>query len=512
MSIASIIPGKVDAHIALELSGICKSFDGKPALSDATLRVRWGEVHALLGENGAGKSTIMNVATGVYTADSGRMQMNGDKVTVSNPQAATDLGIGMVHQQFRLVKRFTVAENILLACRDQLRIKSTHDAAEAINAKAAEVGFGVNAHAIVGDLSVAEQQRVEILKVLLLGAKIIILDEPTSVLTDQESETILAFVRKLAENGNAVILITHKLREVISFSHRVTIMRAGQTVLAGEETSDLTAEELAAHMVGEQVSTIEPINAVPGELRLHLENLVVPNPMGGVGVEGIDMKLCGGEILGIAGVGGNGQQQLADCLMGLADAQKGKIILNEEDVTAASVRSRRAGGLRFIPADRSASGIVPDMNVYENLAMTGVPNGDYGSVLSLSRHKMRDDAETAITENNIMGATPSRIARLLSGGNAQKLVLSRELRSGLSVLVAHSPTRGLDVKACKAVHSLIKEAVEAGAACLLISEDLEEVLNLSTRVAVMCKGTFVGEMPIAEASREKVGKLMLGHA
>lgn len=497
---------------ALVLSGIYKSFNGKPALDDANLEICWGEVHALLGENGAGKSTIMNVATGVYSYDAGRMALDGKALQVTSPQMATEMGIGMVHQHFRLVKRFTVAENILLACRAQLGIRTVQEAAKAINAKAAEVGFPIQADTLVDDLSVAEQQRVEILKVLLLGARIIILDEPTAVLTDQESATVLSFVRKLADRGHAVVLITHKLREVISFSHRVTVMRGGQTVLVGADAANLTAEELATHMVGEHVASIARVTGEPGEVRLRLEKLVVPNRLGGVGVEGIDIELRGGEILGIAGVGGNGQQQLADCLMGLAAARTGKIRVSGDDVTTTGVKARRAEGLRFIPADRTASGIVADMSVAENLAMTGVPQGRYGPVWSLSRKKMRHDAEQAITSQNIMGASPTRTSRLLSGGNAQKLVLARELRDGVSVLVAHSPTRGLDVKACKTVHASIKAAVEQGAACLLISEDLEEVLSLSTRVAVMSKGVIVGELPIAEATREEIGKLMLGHA
>lgn len=499
---------------ALELQGINKSFDGKQVLCDASLEVEWGEVHALLGENGAGKSTIMNVATGVYAPDSGDIRMDGRPTVIGGPQTASALGLGMVHQHFRLVKRFSVAENILLACGRQLGIRTPQEAAAAVAAKATEVGFPVDPGAVVGKLSIAEQQRVEILKVLLLGARIVILDEPTAVLTDQESETVLSFVRQLAGNGCTVILITHKLREVIGFSDRVTIMRAGKTVLAGAPASSLSADALASHMVGETISRIEPPTGVLGEERLVIEKLVVPNPNGGAGggVNGIDIRLRSGEILGIAGVGGNGQQQLADCLMGLARASSGALKLNGRDFTAASVRCRRRGGLRFVPADRFTSGLVADMPVFENLAMTGVPEGRYGSLFSISRQRMRRDAENAIAEYNIMGATTGRTTRLLSGGNAQKLLLARELTDGASVLVAHSPTRGLDVKACKTVHALIKKAVENGAACLLISEDLEEVMNLSTRIAVMSHGAIVGVLPATDATREKIGTLMLGHA
>jgi general nucleoside transport system ATP-binding protein len=497
---------------ALELKSICKSFDGKQALNQASLKVEWGEVHALLGENGAGKSTIMNVATGVYSPDDGEIYKDGLSLRMSSPTDAVRAGLGMVHQHFRLVKRFTVAENILLACRGQLGIRSGSEAARAVEEKGEEIGFPVDPDAMIAHLSVAEQQRVEILKVLLLGARIVILDEPTAVLTDKESESVLSFVRQMAQTGHAVILITHKLREVIGFSDRVTVMRQGETVLSGEDTSCLDTEMLARQMVGESVCRVAPVTATLGEQCLNVSDLMVPHPRDGVGVTGLNLHLSKGEVLGIAGVGGNGQQQLADSLMGLTVPDQGSITLNGVDVTHTNVAVRRKIGLRAIPADRFSSGLIADMTISENLGMTKTTTGHYGRGMFFSRSRMRKETEQAIADYNIAGASSTLSARLLSGGNAQKLLLARELNQGLSVLIAHSPSRGLDVKACHTVHSLIKKSVEEGAACLLISEDLEEILALSTRIAVISRGVIVGEFPACEATPEKIGVLMMNHA
>ena len=497
---------------ALDLRAISKSFDGKEVLKAASFNVKWGEVHALLGENGAGKSTIMNVATGIYSPEAGEILIDDSATDVRSPGDAIRAGIGMVHQHYRLVKRFTVAENIVLACGDVQGLTSTTAAAQAVLEKASDVGFEVEPHAVIGQVSIAEQQRVEILKVLLLGAQILILDEPTAVLTDQESRAILAFCRRMAEAGNAVVLITHKLREVLEFSDRVTVMRHGETVLEGSATAGLDVDTLSRHMIGETSPATEELDAAMGADCLTVSNLVVPSPNGSVGVEGVSVSVREGEILGIAGVGGNGQQQLADALMGLAACQQGSIRIGDDDVTEVTVSQRRQAGLRAIPADRFSSGLIADMSIAENLAMTQLSQPKFGGYFALSRRVMRKEAEDAIANHDIRGAAPARQTRLLSGGNAQKLLLARELSGATKLLVAHSPTRGLDIKACNTVHSLIRKCVEAGAACLLISEDLEEILTLSTRIAVMSRGKVVGEFPKLEATPEKLGALMMGHA
>jgi general nucleoside transport system ATP-binding protein len=496
---------------ALQITDASKDFDGRPALRRASFECEWGEVHALLGENGAGKSTLMNVVCGLYAPDEGSIAVDGQSVTIAEPAEASKLGIGMVHQHYKLVHRFTVAENIVLACGPVLGIRGKKEAAQAVAAKAAEVGFEIDPNAVVGDLSVAEQQRVEILKVLLLGAKILILDEPTAVLTDQESASALSFLQQLAKEGHAVVLITHKLREVIGYSSRVTVMRRGETVMAGAQTEGLDAGTLARTMVGEETVKEQRRERTLGDARLHVENLTVPRIGGGIGVDGVGFVVRGGEIYGVAGIGGNGQQELADALMGMRNPLHGHIKIDGTDVAGKGVPAFRRQGMRAIPADRFRTGLMADLSVYENHGVTGVSAGLYGGWAWVNRHAMRRAAAEAIEEYNIQGATPGTPARLLSGGNAQKLLLSRELGKDTSVMVAHSPTRGLDVSAYQTVHNLLQKAADQGSACVLISEDLEEVLAISTTIAVISQGKFVGEFASEKVSREEIGRLMMGH-
>ena len=496
---------------ALEIAGASKAFDGRQALRQASFACDWGEVHALLGENGAGKSTLMNIACGLYAPDEGTISVDGRPAAITAPADAAGLGIGMVHQHYKLVKRFTIAENIVLACRDALGVRRPRDAAAQVAAKAAEVGFDIDPAAVVGELSIAEQQRVEILKVLLLGARILILDEPTSVLTDQESVSALSFMRRLAEDGHAVILITHKLREVIGYSSRVTVMRAGETVLAGAETAGLDAETLARTMVGEEGEEQARRERPLGDVRLRVEDLTARRA-GGIGVDGIGFTVRTGEIYGIAGVGGNGQQELVDALTGLRAPTHGRIAIDGADLAGKAVPAFRRRGMRAIPADRFRTGLLAELAVYENFGVTGVPAGDYGTPALVRRSTMKAAAAEAIDTYTIHGAAPATAARLLSGGNAQKLLLARELKGEASVLIAHSPTRGLDVSACRTVHDLLQGAADAGTACVLISEDLEEVLALSTTIAVISRGRLVGEFAAGEVSRAEIGRLMLGHA
>ena len=496
---------------ALEIVGASKAFDGRLALRRASFACDWGEVHALLGENGAGKSTLMNVVCGLYAADEGGIAVDGRPAAITAPADAAKLGIGMVHQHYKLVKRFTVAENIVLTCRTALGVRRPRDAAKAVAAKAAEVGFEIDPDAVVGDLSIAEQQRVEILKVLLLGARILILDEPTSVLTDQESVAALTFMRRLAEDGHAVVLITHKLREVIGYSSRVTVMRGGETVLAGAETAGLDAETLARTMVGDETESRQRRARPLGAVRLRVEDLTVRGSVG-VGVDGIGFAVRGGEIYGIAGVGGNGQQELADALTGLRPPASGRIAIDGDEIAGRDVPAFRRRGMRAVPADRFRTGLLAELAVYENHGVTGVPAGEYGSPALVRRNVMRAASAGAIDAYSIQGAAPATLARLLSGGNAQKLVLARELRGEAGVLIAHSPTRGLDVSACRTVHDLLQGSVDAGTACVLISEDLEEVLALSTTIAVISRGRLVGEFAAGAVSRAEIGRLMLGHA
>ena len=496
---------------ALEITDASKAFDGRPALRRASFECEWGEVHALLGENGAGKSTLMNLVCGLYAPDEGSISVDGEPVAIAEPTDASQLGIGMVHQHYKLVNRFTIAQNVVLACGPALGIRRQKNAAEAITAKAAEVGFEVDPHAVVDDLSIAEQQRVEILKVLLLGARILILDEPTAVLTDQESISALSFMQRLAADGHAVVLITHKLREVIGYSSRVTVMRYGETVLSGAKTEGLDAGTLARTMVGEETVKEESRERPLGEVRLHVDDLAVRRA-GGVGVNGVGFVVRGGEIYGIAGIGGNGQQELADALTGMRKPSRGRIKIDGADIAGKDVPAFRRHGMCAIPADRFRIGLLADLAVYENYGVTGVPAGEFGGWALVNRGAMRAAAAEAIDAYNIRGAAPGTLARLLSGGNAQKLLLSRELSKNTSVMVAHSPTRGLDVSAYQTVHNLLQRAADEGTACVLISEDLEEVLAISTTIAVISRGRIVGEFATETVSREEIGRLMLGHA
>lgn len=497
---------------AISLSNIQKSFDGRPALSSASLEVEWGEVHALLGENGAGKSTLMNVLCGIYAADKGTIRIGDEGLKADTPSAAIALGIGIVHQHFMLIENFTVAENIFLYCGERLGYRSPEQMQDFIMERAADVGLSVHADALINAISIAEKQRVEILKILLGGAKTLILDEPTAVLTDDESRAVLSLLRKMADEGRAVVLITHKLREVLGFSDRVTVMRGGKTVMAGVATKGLARAQLSVAMVGDETQAIEREYWPMGKTRLSVTDLSTRVVGSAAGISEITFDIRAGEVLGIAGVGGNGQPELVDVLIGLTSSNSGTILLDGKNLSNTSVRERRDNGIRYIPADRFKSGITANLRAFENFGATAISSGRYGSWFLVDRARMRADTEAAIQKRNILGCQARTMSRLLSGGNAQKLLLSRELDHGASVIIAHSPTRGLDVQARKTVHTSLLEAVRGGAACILISEDLEEVLGLSTTLAVMNRGRIAGTLDAGEGARERVGELMLGHA
>ncbi len=495
---------------ALDMSGIVKDFDRARALDRADLRAGYGEVHALLGENGAGKSSLMNVACGLYRPDRGRVALDGRAVDIQGPAHARALGVGMVHQHFKLVRPFTVAENVMLANPGPGRWSSEADRiVAAIERHCAELGFALDARARVDSISVAEQQRVEVVKVLVGGARIVILDEPTAVLTDEEADRLLGLMRDLARRGAAVVLITHKLREVQAFADRVTIMRGGRTVAA--DTPDaLSRARMTELMVGSALRSDAAKRPAAGSVRLSIEDLEAAGAAGPRALSGVGLAVRGGEIYGVAGVGGNGQTELAELLIGVRKAQAGRIALDGNDVTFAHPGRRRRAGMGGIPADRYLLGLAADLTVSENHALSGLDAGKYGGWW-ISEAAMDGDAARAIERFEIQGAAPRTRARLLSGGNAQKLVLARELSAGAEVLIAHSPTRGLDVRACAAIHDHLRRARDAGAAVLLISEDLDEVLDLSDRVGVLNRGRIVGEFD-RPADRQAVGRLMVDHA
>ncbi|MEH3085218.1 MAG: ABC transporter ATP-binding protein [Xylophilus ampelinus] len=506
------------AH-ALELSGIHKSFDGFAALTDAGVAVRWGEVHALLGENGAGKSSLMNIAAGLYAPESGRMLVDDNPVRLAGPRDAARHGIGMVHQHFKLVGPFSAAQNVLLGLPPDpdapagfgARLRAVR---ESLRAQAAALGFAIDPDRPVDSLSVAEQQRVEILKVLLAGARILILDEPTAVLTDDEAQRLLRTVHALSRQGAAVVLVTHKMADVKRYADRVTVMRGGRTV-ATVDPQATPVEELVRMTVGETAPAPAAGHAAPGAVRLDIAGLSTPAADGRRVLDGLGLRVRAGEIYGLAGVGGNGQPELAQAIMGLPGAESGAIRLEGfGDLRGAGARRRRGLRLAAIPADRYGLALAGGLTVAENFGIGAVRSGRYGSVWRLRRGRMEDDTRRAVAAFDVQGVRSVRQkAALLSGGNAQKLVLAREFGldgSAPALVLAHSPSRGLDVRSGAAVHARLRAARDAGAAVLLISEDLDEVMALADRIGVIARGRIVAEFD-APADRQAIGQAMVDH-
>lgn len=493
--------------IALELSEISKSFDGFQALSSASLRVGSGEVHALLGENGAGKSSLMNVAAGLYRPDSGSIRIAGREVAIDGPAGARDLGVGMVHQHYKLVKAFSALENIRLA------IGGGSDAtlSRTIRERAATLGFEVDLRRPVGTLSIAEQQRVEILKVLLGGARIVILDEPSAVLTDKEAAALLDMMRQVAAQGAAVVLVTHKLNEVKHYADVVTVMRGGRTIATADPQAH-TVADLTAMVVGQLAVEAHHPTAVSGAPILTLSGVSARRADGHQALADGTLTLRRGEIYGIAGVGGNGQAELGEVLMGVLKPSAGTIELDGEgDVTGDGSARRRRRGFATIPADRHAYGLAGDLSIVDNCCVQAVRSGRLGGWMRVDRRGAEAQARAAVEAFDVQGVRSLRQkASLLSGGNAQKLVISREFGAAPRIVVAASPSRGLDARATSDIHRRLREARDAGAGVLLISEDLDEILLLSDRIGVINSGRIIKEFE-APANRQAIGAAMVGH-
>lgn len=492
---------------ALQLRGITKTFGTTRVLDAVDFDARSGEIHALLGENGAGKSTLMNVLSGIYAADAGTVVLAGVPTGITSPAAATRAGIGMVHQHFRLVGPFTGRENLRLAAR--------HLAWSDVDARAGDMMRRTRLDAPldvpVARLSVAERQRIEILKALVLGARMLILDEPTAVLTDAEADRLLDLMRDLAGTGLAIVFITHKLREVAAAGDRVSVLRRGRMVLGGAPVAGVSVGDLSLAMIGTRVADLQ--RRTEGQTHAPLLDLR------GLGVRRdgvdtlrqVDLVVRTGEILGLAGVGGNGQRELAEAILGLCPSD-GQIWLDNRPLTGTTTAKRRARGLRYIPADRPGDALATNGSIAENLMAAAVQRGGLGRTV-IRPALMRAHADRLIAAFGIAGAPKGgrRPVRLLSGGNAQKVVLARELDPDARLIVAHSPTQGLDVAAQAFVHGELIRAAAGGAGVLLISEDLEEIMRLSDRIAVISRGRIcAGAVP--RPSRTEIGALMLGHA
>jgi ABC-type uncharacterized transport system ATPase subunit len=495
----------------LELRGITKRFSETIANEQVNFDVVPGEVHALLGENGAGKSTLMNILFGLYRPDEGEIRVHGQPLALSSPRDALEHGIGMVHQHFMLIPVMTVAENIVLA-REPHRAGVLLDL-DAAEARVAELsrrfGLEVDAHARIRDISVSQQQRVEILKALYGDAEVLILDEPTAVLTPQETEDLFKVVRALTQSGKSVIFITHKLHEVLDIADRITILRRGKRV-ATIPREGATEAELARLMVGREVLlAVEKTPAVPGPPLLTVDDLVVLDNRQLEAVRGVSLTVHAGEIVGIAGVDGNGQSELVEALTGLRRPRSGRIVFDGVDLTRARARRFLEAGIGHIPEDRQRQGLILDFTLAENLGLREyrrAPASRFGwlrpSVLARRAHEL-------LTEFDIRGGTTSTAASALSGGNQQKVIVAREVANDPRLLVASQPTRGLDVGATEFVHKRLVRERDEGRAVLLVSFAIEEIQSLSDRILVLYEGQIVGEYP-PTASKEQLGIAMTG--
>lgn len=494
------------------MKGIVKRFPGVVANDGVNFEARAGEVHALLGENGAGKSTLSNVLTGLYRPDEGTVSLNNEIVHFDSPRIALERGIGMVHQHFRLVNSFTVAENIILGERSSSLFMDTAAAVERISALATQYGIAVDPSARIWQLSVGEQQRVEILKALYHGAKVLILDEPTAVLTPQEADSLFRVLRSMVAEGRTVIFISHKLDEVMAVADRITVLRAGKTV-STIECATTTTRDLARLMVGRDVvfnRVIRANHAEPNNIVLQVSNIDATDDRGGQALKSISLTVGKSEIVAIAGVAGNGQRELAEVIGGMRPSTRGTIIVNNEVVPNGRVRKAMTAGVSHVPEDRLHTGLVADHSVEDNLILKSYRGAPISKMSVLRRRVIRAQAQETIKKYDVK--TPGTITpiRLLSGGNVQKVLLAREFDSLPSVMVVSSPTRGLDVGAIENVRKRLVDAADSGVGVLLISEDLEEIFALADRILVMYEGSIVGNMPAAEATRESIGLLMGG--
>ena len=507
---------------AIRLTDIHKAFGPVRANQGASLEVKRGEIHALVGENGAGKSTLMRVLAGIYAPESGRMEVDGRDVTGWTTAQAIDAGVGMVHQHFMLVPTITVAENVILG--RELTRGLQLDIARAqreVTELSRATGLAVHADRKIADLSVGEAQRVEILKTLYRGAKILILDEPTAVLSPPEIHELWSVLRQMRARGETIVLITHKLDEVMEISDTITVMRHGKTV-ERLVTSSTTPAEIARAMVGRDVQlamdyVADDIPSTPTRVRLpqadvllDVRDLVVEDVRRLTAVDGVSFQIQAGEILGIAGVEGNGQTELIEALAGLRAPRAGTILIRSHDATAMSVRERGDAGLSHVPEDRHLRGLVLDYTIAENLILGQQHHFTRGS--RLDADKILENARRQIETFDIRPADPALPARALSGGNQQKIVIAREMGRAFQVLLAAQPTRGVDVGAIEFIHAQLRHARNAGKAILLVSADLAEILALSDRIAVMYEGTFAAVLPRAAASEQVLGPYMTGAA
>ncbi len=495
----------------IEMLNIRKEFPGIVANDNVTLQVKKGEIHALLGENGAGKSTLMNVLFGLYQPEKGEIRVKGEPVKITDPNVANEQGIGMVHQHFMLVDTFTVTENIILGAEPKnvgtVDIKSAEEEVREISER---YGLKVDPSAKIRDISVGMQQRVEILKTLYRGADILILDEPTAVLTPQEIKELIQIMKTLIQEGKSIILITHKLKEIMEVCDRCTVIRKGEGI-GTVNVSETDTTELASLMVGREVSfKTDKEPATPKEDILHIRELRVKDARGVDMVKDLNLDIRAGEIVGIAGVDGNGQSELIETITGLRNAESGSIDLNGQNITNLPPRKVTESGISHIPQDRHKFGLVLDFPIGENMALQNYYQKPYSNMGVLNYKAIYEKAKSLIEEYDVRTPSEYTPARALSGGNQQKAIIGREVDRSPDLLIAAQPTRGLDVGAIEFIHKKLVEERDKGRAVLLLSFELDEIMNVSDRIAVMFDGQVVANVKPEETNEQELGLLMAG--
>lgn len=495
----------------VEMSGIWKQFPNVVALKGVDFSLCQGEVHALIGENGAGKSTLMNILYGVVDRDEGDIFVNGIKQNIRSTRDAKALGIGMVHQDFMLAPSMTVVENIILGDEPRRHgILDYHAALHEVKELSKKYGLAIRPESRIVENSVGEAQRVEILKALYRRAEILILDEPTAVLTPQEADELFSIIRSLKETGISVVFISHKLREVMEISDRITVMRRGE-IQGTLKTVEATREKLASLMVGRDVFLdMKPTEVAKGPVILEVKNICARGRRRLSDLEDISFKVHAGEILGVAGVDGNGQSELIEVITGLRKSDSGEISISGQNITNLAPGKIRQAGVSHIAEDRNIAGLCQDFTVAENLIATKLKQRSIAKGFVLNFDTQRAVADRLIKEYDIRPTTQSILARNLSGGNKQKIVVAREVSEDAQLLVAAHPTRGLDIGSIEFIRSILLMQREMGKAIVLISADLEEILSLSDRIAVMYEGKIVGIVPISQASEKNIGLMMGG--
>ncbi len=500
------------SQFLLEMQGISKGFPGVQANKDINFNLRRGEVHALLGENGAGKTTLMKILFGLYKPDAGEIMLNGNQIEISSPEEAIRKGIGMVHQHFMLIPPFTVLENIILGAepRKSLGRLDKRKAVEKINKLSQQLGLKVDLGAKIENVTVGMQQRVEILKALYREAEILILDEPTSVLTPQEADELGGILRELAASGKGIVFITHKLKEVMKFADRITVIRGGK-VVDTVNSSETNMEKLAEMMVGRKVFLqMEKAPVKPGKVILETKDLEVLDNRNLQTVKDVNLQVRAGEILAIAGVDGNGQSELIEALTGLRPVANGQILIEGEEIKYADPRSILESGVGHIPEDRQKRGLILDFSIQENIILELYRTPGFCHKGFIKTDKCRGYAEELIEEFDIRTPGPGIFASSLSGGNQQKVVIAREIRREPKLLIVAQPTRGLDVGAIEFVHKQLIRQRDLGKAILLFSLELDEILSLADRIAVIYEGEIVAILPREEATEEELGLMMTG--